>query len=102
VVGAKGIILDPRGKQQLSYEWGLGTTTKNYAEVYALLYGLLYKCSWSEDIDFIGDSSITINLINNKKTPIDRNLAYLIERMKKEIVQFKDFTFFQVLRALNH
>jgi hypothetical protein len=37
VEGSGGIILDPKGKQELNYEWGLGIDTNNKARAYALL-----------------------------------------------------------------
>ena len=38
-VGAGGVILDPDGKENVTYEWGLGQTSNNKAEAYNLLMG---------------------------------------------------------------
>ena len=40
VVGAGGILLDPRGKTEKTFAWGLGHKTNNEAEWMALLQGL--------------------------------------------------------------
>jgi hypothetical protein len=39
VVGMGGIFLDPRGKIEASFTWGLGVSMNNQAEAYALLQG---------------------------------------------------------------
>jgi len=68
VAGAKGIILDPKGKQALTYEWGLGIATNNQAEAYALLQKMYsINAVRARTLIFIGDSIIIINLMNNKK-----------------------------------
>lgn len=41
VAGAAGIILDPKGQLETTYAWGLGNSTNNQAEAYALIQGLL-------------------------------------------------------------
>jgi ribonuclease HI len=98
-VGSSSIL---RGKQELTYAWGLGTTTNNQAEAYTLLQGLLLiNASRVRTLIVIGDSSIIIKLMNSKKTLSDSKLASLIARIQKETLWFKEVTFFQVLRALN-
>ena len=37
--GAGGIILDPDGKENVTYKWGLGQISNNKAEAYSLLMG---------------------------------------------------------------
>ena len=37
--GAGGILLEPRGNNPVTYEWGLGKTSNNKAEAYGLLMG---------------------------------------------------------------
>lgn len=37
--GAGGIILDPNGKEIVTYEWGLTQISNNKAEAYSLLMG---------------------------------------------------------------
>ena len=39
--GTGGIILDPHGQKVMSFSWGLGTCSNNYAEI--LLFGRAYK-----------------------------------------------------------
>jgi len=36
-----GIILDPKGKQEITFAWSLGETTSNQVEALALLQGLM-------------------------------------------------------------
>jgi hypothetical protein len=62
-----GIILYPSGKQDLDYEWSLDTTRNNYAEAYVLLREILsINVASMKTLIIIGDSSIIINLMNNK------------------------------------
>jgi len=39
VVGVGGILFDPKGKIEGSYTQGLGISTNNHAEAYAMLQG---------------------------------------------------------------
>ena len=36
---ARGIILDPNGKENVTYEWGLGQISNNKVESYSMLMG---------------------------------------------------------------
>jgi ribonuclease HI len=40
VESAGGIIIDPGGKTEATFAWGLGKSTNNRAEAYALFQGL--------------------------------------------------------------
>jgi len=39
VAGMGGILIDPKGKNELSYAWGLGIFSNNQTKAYALLQG---------------------------------------------------------------
>jgi ribonuclease HI len=60
-IGAGGVIIDPRGNQELNYAWSLGKMTKNQAEEYALLKGIqLTKGLQLQQLYIVGDSKNTI------------------------------------------
>jgi ribonuclease HI len=61
VVGAGGILLDHGGNAMFHYAWGLGTTTNNIAEAYALYEGLKLakECNISQLLVF-GDSMLIV------------------------------------------
>jgi hypothetical protein len=86
----------------LTYEWDLGTSTKNQDKVYGLLQALLsINAARVRSLIVISDFSIIIIIMNNKKTSSDNKLSFHIVRIKKETLWSKEVIFFQVQRACN-
>lgn len=102
VASTVGIILDVEGKQELTYVWGLGTSTNNQVEAYALLQGLISVNAYRvRTLSVIDNSSVIISLMNSNQTPFYGELASLIARIQKDTHRFQEATFFQFPRDLN-
>jgi ribonuclease HI len=72
------IVLDPNGKQEVSFKWGLGGATNNQAEALALYQGLkILDPRQIMNLTVIGDSAIIIRLMRCSSS-CDGNLARLI------------------------
>jgi len=96
-----GIILNPEGKLETTFAWGLRKPTNNQNEAYALFQGLLLsKESNIKSLSMIEDSSIIIKLITLKSILIDNKIATIITRINKEVTKMHKVSFFQVSREL--
>ena len=63
--GAGGFIFYPGGNLEMSFSWGVGQTTNNQAEIYALLKACqLAKAAGHNNIQIFGDSEIIIKVLN--------------------------------------
>jgi ribonuclease HI len=72
VAGARGVILDPNGKQEPSYAWGIGIASSNEAKEYALLQGINFTLkSRLKDLVIIEDSRIITKLLIHQYLPKD-------------------------------
>ena len=63
--GAGGLIFYPGGNLETSFKWGVGQTTNNQAELYALLKSCqLTKATGHGNIQIFGDSEIISKVLN--------------------------------------
>jgi len=102
VAGVGGVIMSPGGTIELLFAWGLGISSNNTAEVYALLQGLRLaiesSISW---LIVVGDLKTIIGKMVLKIATTDNLLASVIEWAKKEVLKLIRIKFFQVLRKNN-
>jgi ribonuclease HI len=79
VASAGGIVLDPRGNQENTFEWALGRASNNQAETLTLFQGLriIYE-SYIKKIIVIGDPALIIKLILRASTSSDGKLIRTI------------------------
>jgi hypothetical protein len=84
-VGGGGVILSPGGNHEIKYAWGLGTSTNNQVEAYALLEVLIiYLGIDIQSLSVIGDSKNIIRHSVLKTSPSDLLLASLMERINQD------------------
>jgi hypothetical protein len=82
----RGIIFDPEGRMESTFAWGLGTSTNNQDEAYALFQGLLLaNDSNIESMIIVGDSSVIIKSMVLHTTLKDNKLASIIARINKVV-----------------
>jgi hypothetical protein len=80
-----GVILSPGGNHEIKYAWGLGTSTNNQVEAYALLEVLIiYLGIDIQSLSVIGDSKNIIRHSVLKTSPSDLLLASLMERINQD------------------
>ena len=100
--GAGGIILDPDGKENVTYEWGLGQISNNKAEAYNLLMGTrIIKEREIQNLIIIGDSAIIIEAIARNKNPSNEFMNKILKRIRKNLEGFGNVIFRHVLRIHN-
>lgn len=100
--GAGGIILNPDGKKNHSFAWGLGHSTSTKAEALALFQGLkMLKDLNISEANVFGDSQIIIKAIVSNSLALDLKLARLIVRIKGLENTFQKLNFYHVLRTNN-
>lgn len=74
-----GIIVDPGGKTESTFAWGLRNSSNNQAEAYVLLQDLrIDNESLIHTLIVVGDSSAIINQMVLKSSPADYNLASIL------------------------
>jgi len=100
VAGARVVIYNPKGKQEATFEWGLGYATNNKSKALALLQGInQFDSLWRKRN--LGDSTIIIKFMHNLSTSKDGKLARIIKRIQKELRRFEHLEYFHILRATN-
>jgi ribonuclease HI len=78
--------LDPRGKHESSFAWGLGESMNNQDEAYALLQGLHLAIELGvKNLIVIGDSSVIIKLMLSQSPSSDNKIVSIIARSQKEV-----------------
>jgi len=96
--GAGGIILDPDGKENVTYEWGLGEVSNNKAEAYNLLMRTrIIKKRAIQDPIIIGDSAIIIEAMARHKNPSNEFMNRISGRIRKNLEGSGDVIFRHVL-----
>jgi ribonuclease HI len=79
-----GVIIDPRGTTEACFAWGLGITSNNKAEAYALWQGLnIAKGIGMQSIKVIRDSRMIINHMVKKTLPRDNLLASILDQSRQ-------------------
>jgi ribonuclease HI len=82
--GGGGGIIDPRGTTEACFAWGLGITSNNKAEAYALWQGInIAKGIGMQSIKVIGDSRMIINHMVKKTFPGNNLLASILDRSRQ-------------------
>jgi ribonuclease HI len=102
VVGLSGSLLEPGGNIIVYYTWGLGTTSNNIIEAYALYEGLcIMKERNITKIVVFRDSMIIVRLIA-KRSQTDNNLLNgIIYRILSLGTSFVEFKIHYIRRNLN-
>lgn len=94
--------MDPGETLELSFEWGLGISSNNTTEAYALLQGLRsVKESKIQSLIVVGDSKLIIGKMISNASIGNNLLDSVLDRAKKEASKFFRINFFQVLRENN-
>ena len=98
--GARGILLDPGGKIEQTFAWGLGTWTNNEAEWLALLQGLqILQDKNYQKVLIFGDSKHVISKLINGYPKGAFNCRFLYN--KDKIIMLSSYEPFHILRINN-
>jgi len=102
VVSVRGVILYPRGNQELTYARGIGISSNNEVEALLVYQGwtLLIE-SGIKRVTMIGDSKIVIRHMHQDSIPKDVVLSHIIARTLALIWDIKGIEFYQMLRKHN-
>jgi ribonuclease HI len=85
----------------LHYAWGLGTTTNNIAEAYALYVGLkLVRDRNIPQLSVSGDSMLILNEIINKHYMENNILSGILQRITTLTREFEEINLYHVKRNL--
>jgi ribonuclease HI len=102
MAGVGGIVLDPKGNQENTFEWGLGRASNNQVETLALFQGLrILDESYIKRLIVIGDSTLVIKLMLRASSLSDGKLIRIVKRIRKEVARFKSIEYYHILRELN-
>jgi ribonuclease HI len=83
--GVGGAIMSLGGTIESSFAWGLGISSNNTAEVYALLQGLRLAIESSiQSLIVVGDLKTIIGKMVSNATTLDNLLASVLEWEKKK------------------
>ena len=100
MAGAGGILLDPRGRVEQTFAWGLGTRTNNEAEWLALLQGLHFLNTKNLcKVMIFGDSRHVIFKLINGYPSGSVNCRHLFDKAKP--LMSKSYETFHILRHNN-
>ena len=100
MVGAGGVLLDPRGQIKQTFSWGLGHRTNNEAEWFTLLQGMeILANSDLSRIAIFGDSRHVIYKMLNGYTTGSIKCRQLYEKIIPLL--FKHYEFYHILRTNN-
>ena len=100
--GAGGIILDPNGKENVTYEWGLGQISNNKDEACILLMGTrMIKKRGIQNPIILGDSAIIIEAITRVKSPSNEYMRRIIKRIRRNLEASGKVTFKHIMRCHN-
>ena len=95
--------MDPLGKVELSYTWGLGTDSNNHAEILTLWQRLNLAVEQNvQKILISRHSRIIIQAINNKNKPKTLHLAHIYSKIILLLSKFTSFKIYNILRSLNN
>ena len=100
--GGGGVLLSNVNSVLANYAWGLGSMTNNMAEALALWQGL--KQAHERNLDTLavfGDSKIVIQALRTKIFPSNIFLIAIIKKILLLASNFKEITFYHILRGLN-
>ena len=100
MVGARGILLDPRGQIEQTFTWGLGYRTNNEAKWLALLQGMKIIANTDlSRVTIFGDSRHVIyKMLNGYTTGFIK-----CRRLYDKIIPLlsKHYEFYHILRTNN-
>ena len=100
--GAGGIILNLYGKENFTYEWGLGQISNNKVEAYNLLMGTrIIKKREIQNPIIIGDLAIIIEAMARNKKPSNEFMNIIFRRIRKNLEGSGDVIYRHVLRTHN-
>ena len=90
--------MSPGGTIELSFALGLGIASNNIEEVYALMQGLWLAIEYNiQLLIVVGDLKIVIGKMVSNTMVVDNILASVLEKEKKEVINFTSIILFQVL-----
>ena len=92
----------PGGKLETSFSWGVGQTTNNQAELYALLKSCqLAKATGHSNIQIFGDSEIIIKALNFDSKFNNPSLNVTMQRLHFILIDCASVTSYHILNDLN-
>ena len=100
--GEGGLIFYPGGNLETSFSWGVGQTTNNQAELYALLKACqLAKAAGHNNIQIFRDSEIIIKVLNSDSIFNKISLNVTMQRLHFILTDCVSVTSYHILRDLN-
>ena len=95
-------MLDPDGKENVTYEWGLGQISNNKEEAYILLMGTrIIKKRQIQNPIIIGDLAIIIEVMARNKNPSNEFMNKIFRRIRKNLEGSGNVIFKHILRIHN-
>ena len=90
------------GINSVTYEWGLGETSNNRVEAYGLLMGTkILKNKDIKDPIIMGDSTIIIEAMINKRTPPNGAMSETQNKIRQNLVDLENVTIKHILQENN-
>jgi ribonuclease HI len=97
----RGVILDPRGKLEAGFTWGLGESMNNQVEAYALIQGLFFEIELDlKNLIVIDNSSMIIKLMLYQSPSFDNKIASITDHSQKEVDDFQNILFYQAFKNI--
>ena len=98
----RGVIICPEGNIEVEYSWNIEFDSNNMVEVYGLWQGIKQlKEKGVEGAIVLGDSRLTIQVLNGASQSRNMRLDRIIRRVKSLTKSFRKVYFFHILRELN-
>jgi hypothetical protein len=102
VSGARGVVLNPKGNQEITFEWGMGRVLNNQAEALALFQGPnLLSASYIISLIVIRDLTLVIKLMHKTSSLSNGKLTIIVRPIQKEVSMFEIIECYHILRELN-